>query len=92
MIYAINYDLKRPGQNYEALYEAIKSCGVWWHYLDSTWLVDTSLNAEGIWKKVEPHVDTNDLFLIIGVTQDYYGWLPKKAWDWIDSRMSQKAA
>lgn len=45
MIYAINYDLKRPSQNYEALYEAIKSCGVWWHHLGSTWLVDTSLNA-----------------------------------------------
>lgn len=36
MIYAINYDLKRPGQNYEKLYEAIKSCGTWWHYLGST--------------------------------------------------------
>ena len=29
MIYAINYDLKRPGQNYEALYAAIKNCGTW---------------------------------------------------------------
>jgi hypothetical protein len=27
VIYAINYDLKRPGQNYEKLYEAIKGCG-----------------------------------------------------------------
>ena len=33
MIYAINYDLKRPGQNYEALNNAIKNCGDWWHYL-----------------------------------------------------------
>lgn len=48
MIYSINYDLKRPGQNYEALYEAIKSCGAWWHHLGSTWLVDTNLNAKGI--------------------------------------------
>ena len=30
MIYAINYDLKRPGQNYELLYGAVKSCGAWW--------------------------------------------------------------
>ncbi len=48
MIYAINYDLKRPGQDYKALYEAIKTCGDWWHYLGSTWLVDTSLSAQGI--------------------------------------------
>ncbi len=86
MIYAINYDLKRPGQNYEALYDAIKKCGAWWHYLDSTWLVDTSLTATGVWERIDPHVDKNDSFLIVGITRDYQGWLPKEAWDWIDTR------
>jgi hypothetical protein len=86
MIYSINYDLKRPGQNYEPLYSAIKSCGDWWHYLESTWLVDTNLDANGIWKRLEPHVDKNDRILVIGATKDYEGWLPKDAWDWINSR------
>ena len=54
MIYAINYDLKRPGQNYDELYQAIKNCGTWWHYLGSTWLVDTSLDASGIWNRISP--------------------------------------
>ena len=86
MIYAINYDLKRPGQNYNALYKAIKSCGAWRHDLNSTWLVDTQLTAEGIWNKLEPHIDENDLVLVIGVTSDYQGWLPDDAWEWINSR------
>src|SRR5690606_16815818 len=59
MIYAINYDLKRPGQNYDKLYDAIKSCGEWWHYLGSTWLVDTPLSATAIWERLAPHVDKN---------------------------------
>lgn len=92
MIYAINYDLKRPGQNYEALYEAIKNCGVWWHYLGSTWLVDTSLTAKGVWERLSPHVDQSDFFLVIGVTRDYQGWLPKDAWEWINSRTMKMAA
>jgi hypothetical protein len=92
MIYAINYDLKRPGQNYEALYEAIKGCGSWWHYLGSTWLLDTSLSATGIWGRIEPHVDKTDFFLVIGVTKDYSGWLPEEAWAWIASRKSKLAA
>lgn len=92
MIYAINYDLKRPGQNYEALYEAIRSCGAWWHHLGSTWLVDTSLNAKGIWDRLAPHVDKNDFVLVIGVTGDYQGWLPKDAWEWLNSRSSKLAA
>ena len=78
MIHAINYDLKQPGQDYSGLYDAIKSCGDWWHYLGSTWLVDTNLTAEGIWKRLDPHVDRNDRVLVIGVTKDYQGWLPDR--------------
>ena len=91
MIYAVNYDLKKPGRDYEALYDAIKSCGVWWHYLGSTWLVDTSLSAQGIWKKLQDHVDENDRMLIIGVTKDSAGWLTQDAWDWINSRLKTAA-
>lgn len=86
MIYAVNYDLKKPDRDYSGLYEAIKGCGAWWHFLGSTWLVDTGLDAAGIWKRLEPHIDTNDRALVIGVTRDYSGWLPKDAWDWIRSR------
>lgn len=92
MIYAINYDLRRPGQNYEVLHEAIRNCGAWWHFLGSTWLVDTSLSANGIWDRLAPHVDKNDLFLVIAVTRDYQGWLPQDAWDWINSRQTKMAA
>ena len=92
MIYAINYDLKRPGQNYEALHEAIKSCGAWWHFLDSTWLVDTNLSAKSVWDRLAPHVDKNDFVLVIGVTREYQGWLPQEAWDWLNSRSSKMAA
>lgn len=92
MIYAINYDLKKPGQDYKDLHEAIKSCGAWWHHLGSTWLVDTSLNASGIWEKLAPHVDKNDQVLVIRVARDYQGWLPKEAWDWINARFYKLAA
>lgn len=88
MIYAINYDLKKPGQNYGPLHEAIKSSGVWWHYLGSTWLLDCNLTADGIWKNLAPHVDNNDNVLIIGVTCDFSGWLPEKAWKWINQRLA----
>jgi hypothetical protein len=92
MIYSINYDLKRPGQNYDALHEAIKGCGAWWHYLGSTWLVDTNLNAKGVWDRLSPHVDKNDSMLIVGITRDYSGWLPQAAWDWINQRAHKAAA
>jgi len=92
MIYEINYDLKKPGQNYPGLHEAIKSCGDWWHYLGSTWLVDTSLDAAGIWNRLAAYVDRNDSMLVNGVTKDYAGWLPNDAWEWIKIRQALAAA
>lgn len=92
MNYAINYDLKKPGRNYEKLYEAIKSCGAWWHYLGSTWLVDTSLSAAEIWSRLAPQVDQNDNVLVIGVTRNFGGWLPQGAWDWLNERAAKMAA
>ena len=83
MKYAINYDLHQPGRDYEKLYEAIKGLGEWWHYLGSTWLVSTNLTASQIWARLQPHSDSNDNFLVIGLTDDFSGWLPEKAWNWI---------
>lgn len=87
MIYAINYDLKRPGQSYQALYDAIKSCGNWWHYLGSTWLVERNGTAADIWNILAPHVDSNDRVLIIRVRPDFEGWLSQDAWNWINARL-----
>jgi hypothetical protein len=81
----ISYDLNRPGQGYSDLHEAIKSLGTsWWHYLDSTWIVSTSLTPTQAFAKLQPTVDTNDSIFIVDITADTNaGWLPAKAWEWI---------
>lgn len=91
MIHLVTYDLRKPGQDYTAVHESIKSCGGWWHYLESTWLVDTEMNVEQMAKRVRQHIDQNDRLMIIGVTAQYDGWLPKDAWEWINSRTHQMA-
>jgi hypothetical protein len=73
------------------LYDSIKGLGSWWHHLGSTWLVDTNLNAAEIWRQLEPHVDTNDSMLIIGVTADRSGWLSNDAWGWINDQLLKAA-
>ena len=81
--FSINYDLKKPGQDYTGLYEAIKESGKWWHYLDSTWIVITIETPDQIWSRLKKHVDKNDYLLIIEVMDSIQGWLPKDAWEWI---------
>lgn len=80
----ITYDLNKPGQNYGDLYSTIKSVGAWWHYLDSTWIVQTRMTPQQVWEKLQPNADRNDSFLVIDITSDAYGgWLPQEAWDWL---------
>ena len=63
--YIISYDLNKPGQNYNDLYDAIKSFGTWWHHLDSTWLIVTTQTATQIRDKLTRHLDNNDCLLVV---------------------------
>ena len=86
-VFLITYDLRKPGQSYVELYEAIKSVGDWQHPLESTWIVKVNNNftsAENIYDKLRPKIDDNDLLFIVDITeQDRQGWLSKTVWTWL---------
>lgn len=82
--YLITYDLNKPGQNYNDLYEAIKKIGLWWHCLDSTWIVKSDKTAVQIRDSITPHIDSNDSLLVahlsgegawIGFSDQCSSWL-----------------
>lgn len=83
-VYCVSYDLNKAGQNYTALYDEIKNSPNWWHYLDSTWLISTYENANQLSERIIKHLDQNDRLLVIRVTTEHAGWLPKDGWDWIN--------
>lgn len=86
--YLITYDLKNTAiEGYLPLHEAIKkNCISWWHYLESTWIVKSNiLNANDISSKLTPFVKTGDRLLVVEITSNSQGLLPKEAWDWLNS-------
>lgn len=81
----VGYDLHKPGQDYPGLIDFLKSSGTYWHNLDSTWFIRTSLTAAAMRDKVMGYVDGNDEVLVLDVTGDTwasYG-LAKEANDWL---------
>jgi hypothetical protein len=86
-VYLVSYDLKKPGKDYEGLYKELKSASSWWHYLESSWLLKTNLTADQWFDKIKTHLDENDFVLIIEVGKDSQGWLPPKAWEWIQKNI-----
>lgn len=85
-VYLITYDLKTPGQDYTALYKAIKSIGDYRHDLESVWFVDTTLSAENIQRAIKPVMDPNDTMFITKVTSGYFGHADKDLWSWLKSK------
>lgn len=85
--FSINYDLKQPGRDYTGLFDAIKQSSKWWHYLDSTWIVQTTEGANEVYQRLRAHIDDNDFLLVIEVRDNSQGWLPKDAWDWIHANV-----
>lgn len=88
MLVLISYDLKHPGRDYTSLYETIKQVGnAWCHYLESVWIVETQIDINSCYSMIRPTINDNDLLFIVEITgMKNQGWLPSKAWDWINSR------
>ena len=84
MILLVTYNLKNPPGSYGELFEVLKGQNSWWHYLPSTWLVDTDLSPNDLYQELKPLINTDtDHILVTRLDSDRKGWLPKKAWDWI---------
>jgi hypothetical protein len=86
-VYSVSYDLRKPGQAYSSLIAELKNSPGWWHNLQSTWLIATPESADELWRRLAPYLDQTDFILVIEVTANYQGWLPKKAWEWIYSQV-----
>jgi hypothetical protein len=82
----VAYDLNEPGQDYAPLIAKIKSlANGYWHHLDSTWLVRTSLTTTQLRDALAVHLDKSDELLVIDVTADSAAWrgFKKSGSDWL---------
>jgi CRISPR-associated endonuclease Cas2 len=89
MLYLVTYDLNKPRQDYENLFDALKQAGTWWHHLDSTWIVKSNEDIGNFANRIKKEIDQNDSLLIVEITNDNYkGWLVQEAWDWLRNNIS----
>ncbi len=86
-IYIVSYDFEDPSPSeLEALSEELQSFGEWCHYIDGTWLIKTAYNAKQIYSRLRVHLEGNVNILVVDMGTDYAGWLPRKAWEWIEEK------
>lgn len=80
----VTYDLRKPGQDYTGLFDAIETLGPSWHCLQSVWLVNTPLASAQVRDALRGHLHANDSLLVaalsgnwatVGLSSDCTGWL-----------------
>lgn len=85
--YLICYDLNKEGQNYQKLIEEIKAItDIYWHHLDSTWIIRSEANAKTICNQLKKYMDSNDELLVSEITKSSCDWtgFNKRGTDWLE--------
>lgn len=59
------YDLRTPGRDYQILYDAIKSYGVWGRITESCWAIVTSSSYIEIRNNLMNNIDKNDRLMVV---------------------------
>jgi len=65
-VFEITYDLLNPRQNYDGLYELLRT----WNAVQallSVWLIESNLTAEQIRDAIKAKVDSNDRILVVEI-------------------------
>jgi hypothetical protein len=90
VIHQIDYDLRKPGRNYDDLLAAIKALGAWAHPLKSAWVVETLLTAHQVRDRLLQHIDANDGLLVTRLAGEaaWHGLVPDVA-QWLRDRLGR---
>jgi alpha-L-fucosidase len=83
MLLQISYDLRDRDRDYDDLYEEIKRQGRWWHYLKSTWIIETTRSSRQVVDALEDLLSRGDRLLVSEIDR-LDGVLPEKAWHWLE--------
>ena len=88
--YLVSYDLKSPVESYEPFFNELKQSVNWWHYLNATWIVVRYESLVELAPKLRGLIFTNDRILVMPAKGPAEGWLPKDAWDWINTNVPRE--
>lgn len=83
MLLQISYDLRNRERDYNDLYEEVKRQGRWWHYLKSTWIIETDKSPRQVVDALEELLSRGDRLLVSEIER-LDGVLPERAWNWLE--------
>lgn len=85
-VYFLTYDAPSTGTS--RLHSAIDSSpkiSDWCHYIKTSYFIVSTSSSQELYDELKPSLDDEN-FIIMQVrsNRNRQGWLPKKAWEWLD--------
>jgi CRISPR-associated endonuclease Cas2 len=71
-VHLVSYDLKKPGQNYRELIDALETMGE--RILLSAWIVESRMTAAPLRNWLLQFIDQNDDIIVITIMDGDYDW------------------
>lgn len=87
--YIILYDLRAPGRNYEDLYKAIKSYGIWGKLTESAWAIVSDEDSVQIRNYLMKYMDSNDRIVVIKSGQEAAWNNARASNDWLQKNIGK---
>lgn len=81
-VFIVNYDLRKPEQDYDDLHDALESYRDYHHSLQSFWLVDADTDdASEIRDDLKEHIDSSDSLVVLKKCDSGITWATNNASD-----------
>ena len=85
--YLVAFTLNRPNADPAQVLQGIKSIAKgWMQYIPNVILIRSEESADAIAKRIYKLITNEDYLVVIKVTQEYQGWMPKDAWNWLNKK------
>jgi hypothetical protein len=84
--YLINYSCKSSVKKFKEVDAIIRECAWddrWMYHLNNTWIIKSEMTADEIGTKLSMLANEHDDFLVIEIVDNYAGWLPQRALDFL---------
>lgn len=85
--YIVAFRFTGPSEAYQDFYKQLKACDDWFSYTPNMWVVVTRFALADLSAILRSKIRTADWLIVMPAKGPADGWLPKVAWDWLNSRL-----
>lgn len=83
----VTFSLRNPNKDYSQFLVTMRGNALQWlHFIEQTCILTTLHDVQHFADLLYPHIESTDSFIVVRIVpHEYQGFLPKEAWDWLNS-------